>query len=93
MNHTHIWALGVAALMLVACNKDKDEAVKAADEISAACKDDKDKAQKLGEEWYGKNEVFKKAVDAAAETWKVSDVSKFGYCTVGFSEAKVRMAN
>jgi hypothetical protein len=84
----------VLAGSVAGCGKAKAEALAGADAIDAACKDKKsDDASKLGADLYGKNEVFKKAVDGAAGTWKVSDVSKFNYCGPAFIEARTRMEN
>ncbi len=86
--------LVVAALAMVGCNKAKEEALEGMKAVEAACKDDKAKGNELGNEWYGKNEAFKKAVDGAAGTWKIKDVSKFQYCgSPAFSEAKMRLEN
>ena len=84
----------VSAVVLAGCGKAKEEAKQGAEQIEAACKSDKkDDASKLGAELYGKNEVFKKAVDGAAQTWNVADVSKFNYCGVAFVEVKTRIDN
>ncbi len=78
----------------VATASPRKEAIAAAEGIDGLCKSGKkDEASKKGQEMYGKNEHFKKAVDAAAEGWKVKDVSKFAYCGIGFVEAKSRMQN
>ena len=46
-----------------------------AEQIEAACKaDKKEEAAKLGAELYGNNEMFKNAVDSAAQVWNVADV-------------------
>ena len=84
-------ALATTAL---GCNQAKSEALEGVKAVEAACSEDKEKGQKLGKEWYAKNEVFKKAVDGASQTWKLKDVSRFNYCgSPAFSEAKVRMEN
>jgi hypothetical protein len=95
-HHTFAAAFALAALapLASACSKAKEEAIAGAAQIDAACKAKKDdEASKLGADFYAKNEVFKKAVDGAAGTWKVSDVSKFNYCGVAFVEVKSRIEN
>ena len=91
MRSTVLIGLMMATLALVGCGKAKAEAQQGVSEVEAACKEDKDEAVKLGQQWYGKNEVFKKAVDAASKTWEVKDVSKFNYCGVMFKEVKTRI--
>lgn len=87
-------AVGTALTLFGCESPDKKEALAAAEEIDQLCKaGKKEEASKKGQEMYGKNAHFKKAIDAAAAGWKISDVSKFGYCGVGFVEAKSRMKN
>jgi hypothetical protein len=85
--------LASALLFAAGCNKAKSEAQQGAKDVEAACKEDRDEGLKLGREWYGKNDVFKEAVDAASQTWKVSDADKFNYCGVMFVEVKSRIDN
>ena len=83
----------IMALTLVGCGKAKSEAQQGAKDVDAACKKSKDEGSKLGQEWFGKNEVFKKAVEGAMGTWKVNDAKDFPYCGPAFIEAKSRIDN
>lgn len=89
---TQLIVLSAVALLSTGCNAAKKEALEGVKEVEAACAEDPKKGNELGQEWYGKNEVFKKGVDGAAETWKVKDVKNFKYCGgPAFIEAKTRM--
>jgi len=86
--------LCAAGLLASGCNAAKKEALEGAQEVEAACKEDPERGREVGQAWYDKNEVFKKGVDGAAETWKIEDVKDFKYCGgPAFIEAKSRMGN
>lgn len=92
MSTKTLFVIALASTSLLACDKTKSEAQQGAKDVKAACDEDKEKGQKLGKEWYGKNEVFKKAIDDTAAGWKVK-AENFNYCGVTFVEAKSRIEN
>jgi thymidine phosphorylase len=93
MKQIRAWAIGMVLVAMTGCNKDKDEAIKEAENIEAACKaGNQEEASKLGQDLYAKNAAFKKAADEAAKTWNISDPAKMNFCGPVFVEVKSRLS-
>ncbi|MBK8259069.1 MAG: hypothetical protein IPK82_41230 [Polyangiaceae bacterium] len=60
--------------LLVGCKDDKAKALDALEQIKEACaENDKDTAIKIAEEFYAKNDVFKKAYNATGKEPRKAD--------------------